>query len=319
MRTQKLVKLGDTGLMISRLVFGALPMGPLQANLPPEEGGALIRYALEKGVNIIDTAEMYGTYRHLYEGLKGFSGPVYIASKTHAATADDARRHVERALREIDVDSLDIVHIHGARIADPFTQRAEVLGELLKMKDEGLLRHVGLSSHYISAFRKAAEHPEIEVLHPLINSDGMGILDGSKEEMAAVIAQCAAAGKGIYAMKALAGGNFISDARNRFRYVLNLEGVHGLAVGMLSTGEIDGNFAFFCEDHEDEILWTRLEQKRRRILIMEQFCKGCGECVPACTNNGIYLEDGKARIKSEDCILCGYCAAACPDFIIRVV
>ena len=67
MTTQNLVKLGDTGLMISRLVFGALPMGPLQADLSPEEGGALIRYALEKGVNLIDTAEMYGTYWHLRE------------------------------------------------------------------------------------------------------------------------------------------------------------------------------------------------------------------------------------------------------------
>lgn len=319
MTTQKHIKLGDTGLLISRLVFGALPMGPLQANLSPEEGGALIRYALDKGVNLIDTAEMYGTYRHLHEGLKGFSGPVHIASKTHATTADGARQHVERALREIGVDYLDIVHIHGARIADPFTERAEVLDELLKMKSEGLLRHVGLSSHYISAFRKAADRPEVEVLHPLINSNGMGILDGSKEEMAAAIARCAAAGKGIYAMKALAGGNFISDARNKFRYVLNLEGVHGLAVGMLSTEEIDGNFALFCENREDELLWARLEQKRRKILIMEQFCKGCGDCIPACTNNGIYLEGGKARIKREDCILCGYCAAACPDFIIRVV
>jgi len=319
MNTQNLVKLGDTGLMISRLVFGALPMGPLQANFSPEKGGELIRYALDRGVNLIDTAEMYGTYRHLHEGLKGFEGTVHIASKTHAATADDARKHVERALREIDLDYLDIVHIHGARIADPFTERSEVLDELLKMKSEGLLRHVGLSSHYICAIRKAATRPEIEVLHPLINSTGMGILDGSKNEMAAAISDCAASGKGIYAMKALAGGNFISDARNKFRYVLELDGVHGLAVGMLTKEEIDGNFGLFCENHEDEILWTKLEQKRREIKIMEQFCKGCGACVPACTNHGIYLENGKAKIKREDCILCGYCAAACPDFIIRVV
>lgn len=319
MAADNLVKLGDTGLVVSRLVFGALPMGPLQADLSPEEGGALLRYALEKGVNLIDTAEMYGTYRHLYEGLKGFSRPVHIASKTHASTAADARKHVERALREISVEYLDIVHIHGARIADPFTERAEVLDELLKMKSEGMIRHIGLSSHYIAAFEKSIQHPEIEVLHPLINSSGMGILDGSKEEMAATIARCATAGKGIYAMKALAGGNFISEARKRFRYVLNLEGVHGLAVGMLSKEEIDGNYALFCENHEDEILWTKLEQKRREIKIMEQFCKGCGDCIPACTNHGIYLEDGKAKVKREDCILCGYCAAACPDFIIRVV
>lgn len=315
----KLVKLGNTGMMISPLVFGALPVGPLQANLSEEEGGRLIRYALDRGVNMIDTAEMYGTYRHVHQGIKDFAGPVHIASKTHAATADDARKHVEHALQEIDIDCLDIVHIHGARIADPFTERAEVLEALLKMKAEGLLRHVGLSSHYISAFRKAAEHPEIEVLHPLINSEGMGIIDGTKEEMAAAIQECAQTGQGVYAMKALAGGNFISDARNKFRYVLNLAGVHAVAVGMLSTSEIDGNYELFCENHEDEKLWTELERKRREIKIMENFCKGCGDCIPACTNHGIYLEGGKARVKREDCILCGYCAAACPDFIIRVV
>ncbi|PLX90514.1 MAG: aldo/keto reductase [Desulfuromonas sp.] len=319
MPAQKLVQLGDTGLMISRLVFGALPMGPLQANLPPEEGGELIRHALECGVNLIDTAELYGTYQHLNRGLRGFTGKVHIASKTHAATADDARKHVERALREIDVDFLDIVHIHGARLADPFIERAAVLAELVRMKEEGLIRHIGLSSHYICALEKAAVQPEIEVLHPLINSTGMGILDGSREQMAAAIARCAAAGKGIYAMKALAGGNLISAARKHFRYVLDLEGVHGLAVGMLSKEEIVANYALFCEDREDELLWSRLEQKRREIKIMEDFCKGCGACVPACTNQGIYLEGGKARIKREDCILCGYCAAACPDFIIRVV
>lgn len=319
MPTQNRVKLGNTGLVVSRLVFGALPMGPLQADLSPEEGGALIRYALEKGVNLIDTAEMYGTYGHIREALKGFAGPVHIASKTHAATAADARKHVERALREIDVDCLDIVHIHGARIADPFSDRAEVLDELLQMKAEGLLCHVGLSSHYIAAFERALAHPEIEVLHPLINRSGMGILDGSKAEMAAVIARNAAAGKGIYAMKALAGGNFISDARSSFRYVLNLPGVHGLAVGMLSKTEIDGNFALFCDNHEDEILWTKLEQKRREIKIMEQFCKGCGDCIPACTNQCITLQEGIAKVKRDDCILCGYCAAACPDFMIRVV
>lgn len=313
------VPLGSTGLMISRLIFGALPIGPLQANLSPEEGGELIRHALERGVNLIDTAELYGTYRHLYEGLKGFADPVYIASKTHAVSADDARRHVERALREIDVESLDIVHLHGARVADPFVERAEVLEALLQMKSEGLLRHVGLSSHYISSIRKAADHPEIEVIHPLINSAGMGIIDGSKEQMAAAIVACAAAGKGVYTMKALAGGNFISDARARFRYVLGLEGVHAVAVGMLSHEEIDGNVALICEDREDELLWTRLERKTRRVKVMEQFCSGCGTCVPACTNQGIYLEDGKARVRREDCILCGYCAAACPDFVIRVV
>ena len=310
--------LGHTGLKINPLVYGTLPLGPLQANVPPEQGGELIRYALEQGVSLLDTAELYGTYRHIHEGIKGYDGKVLIASKTHAATAADARAHVERALREIDVPYLDICHLHGARLANPFVERAEVFAELLAMKREGMIRHVGLSSHYICAIELAAEHPEVEVVHPLINKPGMGILDGSAEQMAAAIRKCADAGKGVYAMKALAGGNLIKDARASFRYVLGLPGVHAIAVGLMSKEEIDGNLALFNQGIAEEPEWRLLESRRRDIRIMEQFCKGCGACVPACTNHGIYLENGKAKVRREDCILCGYCAAACPDFIIRV-
>jgi uncharacterized protein len=313
------VMLGGTGMSVNPLVYGTLPLGPLQAAVSPEEGGKLIRYALERGVNLLDTAEMYQTYSHIRNALEGFPGEVFIATKTHANTGEVARAHVERALRELDVEALDIVHLHGARVADPFADRAEVIEELVRMKQEGKIKHVGLSSHFISAIRKAALHPEIEVVHPLINRTGMGILDGSSEEMADAIAACAAAGKGIYAMKALAGGNLISSARESLRYVLDLPGVHGIAVGMLSEGEIDGNLVLFESGQSDPELWEELEGRRRKLRIMQAFCKGCGACVPACTNNALDILEGKAQVDEEVCILCGYCGAACPEFIIRVV
>lgn len=268
---------------------------------------------------MLDTAEMYGTYPHIREGLRGFTGEVFIASKTHAATAVDARAHVERALRELGRDRLDIVHIHGARLADPFTDRAEVLGELLRMKGEGKIAHVGLSSHYAEAFRRAAAHPEIEVIHPLINRAGMGIMGGTAAEMADAISTCSRAGKGVYAMKALAGGNLISEARASIRFVLGLTGVDALALGMLSREEIDANLELCTTDTADDATWEALEKRRRKFKIMEKFCKGCGACVEVCAAHALTLEDGKAKVDEEQCILCGYCAAACPDFLIRVV
>lgn len=315
----KNVTLGCTGLSINPLVFGTLPLGPLQAALSPEEGGRLIRYALERGVNLLDTAELYQTYPHIRAALAGFTGEVLIASKTHANTAAAARGHVERALSELGVERLDIVHLHGARVADPFVERPEVIETLVRMKEEGKIAHVGLSSHFVCAMEKAVLHPEIEVVHPLINRTGMGIIDGTREEMAAAIAACAAAGKGVYAMKALAGGNLISTARESLRFVLGLEGVHGIALGMLSEAEIDGNLALFGDGRADEELWSGLEGRRRKLTIMEAFCKGCGACVPACTNNALAMVDGKAQVNDDDCILCGYCGAACPEFMIRVV
>lgn len=315
----KQVKLGTTGITTIPLIYGTLPLGPLQAGLTPEEGGRLIRYALERGVTMFDTAALYRTYPHLRAGLYGWQGPVTIASKTHAADAATARIHVEEALRELGRDRLDIVHLHAARLADPFTDRAEVLDELLSMKGEGKIDHVGMSSHYISAFRLAIGHDEIEVIHPLINRTGMGILDGTAAEMAAAIAACSRTGKGVYAMKALAGGNLISEARQSLAYVAALDGVHGLAVGMLSEQEIDANIALLVNSREDDAQWRQLETRRRRLKIMTPFCKGCGMCVEACASGSLSLVDGKAVVDEASCVLCGYCGAACPEFMIRVV
>ncbi|WP_291317129.1 aldo/keto reductase [Desulfuromonas sp.] len=306
-------------MRVCPLVFGTLPLGPLQANFSPAQGGALIRHALERGVDLLDTAELYETYPHIRAGLDGYRGEVRIATKTHASDAPTARSHVERALRELAVDRLDIVLLHGARLADPFVERGAVLDELLRLRDEGKILHVGLSSHYICAVRKAALHPDIDVVHPLINRKGMGILDGDASEMAGAIAALSRAGKGVYAMKALAGGNLISEALASLDYVRGLPGVDGVAVGMLSEAEIEANLALFADQEPDVALWEELSKRRRRLRIMDRFCKGCGACVPACTNDALVIEDGKARVLEEKCILCGYCAAACPEFIIRVV
>ena len=311
--------LGRTGISVSRLVYGTLPMGPLQASLSPEDGGRLIRHALDLGVNTLDTAELYGSYPHIRSGLEGFHGTVTIVSKTHAPDAATARSHVERGLRELGRERIDIIHCHAARVADPFAERAGVIAELLKMKEEGKIGHVGLSTHYISAVRKAAVHPEIEVVHPLINRTGMGILDGTAGDMAAAISDCAASGTGIYAMKALAGGNLISSARESISYVLELPGVHAVALGMLSKGEIEANVRFFSTGEADPVVWQGLESRTRHLRIMERFCKGCGQCVSACVNGSLSVADGVARVDEETCVLCGYCGAACPDFIIRVV
>ncbi|KAB0664427.1 aldo/keto reductase [Oryzomonas japonica] len=315
----KRVQLGATGIGIFPLIYGTLPLGPLQAGITPREGGRLIRHALEQGVTMLDTAALYGTYPHVREGLDGWRGEVTIATKTHAADAATARAHVEQALRELGRERLDIVHIHGARVADPFTERAEVLEALLTMKQEGKIAHVGFSSHYIEAFRKAVSHPEFEVVHPLINKNGMGILDGTAAEMAVAIAACARSGQGVYAMKALAGGNLIAEARQSMAFVAGLEGIHGVAVGMLSEQEIDANVAFFEREVMDEAVWQGLESRSRKLLIMEQFCKGCGKCIEICGSKALSLVGGKAVVDEAACVLCGYCGSGCPEFFIRVV
>jgi len=69
----KKYSLGKTGIKVTELCFGALPIGPLQANISVKKGAKLIRTALERGINFIDTAEVYQTYPHIKKALGGIS------------------------------------------------------------------------------------------------------------------------------------------------------------------------------------------------------------------------------------------------------
>ena len=105
------VQLGKTGITVSRLCFGALVIGPLQKNMPVKEGAAVIRAALEMGVSFIDTAELYGTYGHIREALKGFGGdPSWRRSPM--PTQPKARPKASKARKELDMDVLDIFLLH---------------------------------------------------------------------------------------------------------------------------------------------------------------------------------------------------------------
>ena len=98
------VKLGNTNLSVSRLCFGGLVMGPLQANMTPREGGKVIAAALEGGVNFIDTADLYGTYDHIKEAIIITGINPIIATKSYAYEKTKAEKDFERARRELDRD-----------------------------------------------------------------------------------------------------------------------------------------------------------------------------------------------------------------------
>jgi len=304
---------------IGPLVYGTLPMGPLQAGLSPEEGGRLIAHALISGVTTVDTAEMYGTYAHIRRATELSGHRPVVITKTHAATAGEARDHLEKALRELGVERLDVANVHGARLENPFDERSEVFAEILKMIDEGKVGALGLSTHRFKVVEMACGYPEISFIHPLINKLGLGIIDGGASQMAAAIERVAQKGKVVYAMKALAGGNLISEAYSCLEYVRTLPGVASLAVGMLSEAEVDANVAYFLHNKSDPQVWEALSKRQRRLVVMKQFCVGCGTCVETCSSMALTLVEGKVSVDASSCVLCGYCAPSCPAFLLRIV
>jgi predicted aldo/keto reductase-like oxidoreductase len=308
------------GRTVTRLGLGALPMGPLQRTLSVEEGARVVRAAVESGITFIDTATLYGTYEHIARGLKGWSGPVTLATKTHAkADRVLAEKHVETALKELGRDTIDIMLCHCARARFTEDEWGPTLEALLAAREKGLVRLVGLSSHSVAGTLDAVRHPAMEVVHPLINYQGMGIIDGTVEEMLAAIGEAHDAGMFVYAMKSLAGGNFVPNREEALNFIFGLEALDAVVVGMVTPLEVDWNVRFAAGRPIPEELARDTALATKRLSIVALACDGCGECVAHCENEALSLVDGKATVDHDCCILCGYCAPHCQRLAIRIV
>ena len=154
--------LGRTGLKVSRLCFGALTIGPLQAKLPLPAGAAVIRAALAAGVNFIDTADLYGTYPYIREALQG-SKDVILASKSYAYTYEDMRSHVERALTETGRDYIDIFMLHEQVSRHTLRGHHDALVYLLDAKAKGLVEKPApdVAPSTLSIIGRYILHPEV--------------------------------------------------------------------------------------------------------------------------------------------------------------
>ncbi|MDP2857916.1 MAG: aldo/keto reductase [Bacillota bacterium] len=307
--------LGNTGINVTELCFGVLPMGPSQLGVDAEEGARIIWRAVDAGVNFVDTAQGYRTYEHVRRALQGHVGQVHLATKSHATTYDEMDQAVIHAFRELRVETIDIFHLHAARsTASVFDERAGALECLCDYRAKGLIKSVGVSTHSVTTVRRAIENPDIDVIFPIINHAGLGILHGTRDEMVGAIADAAAAGKGVYAMKALGGGNLMDDVPGALNYVRALPGVSSVAVGMVSMAELEVNLAVF----EGRPVRQTVPRRQKKVLI-QTVCKGCGTCVDTCPNYALELVEGKATVDPSRCITCGYCAPVCPLFAIRLV
>jgi aryl-alcohol dehydrogenase-like predicted oxidoreductase len=313
--------LGSTGIQVTRLGFGTLTMSPMQRGLDIKAGGDLLRAGLEAGIRFVDTAQMYGSYPQVRHGLAGWQGsPITVASKSAAATAEAMTAAVEECRQALDRDRIEVFLLHAVRDEADLVRRAPAIEVLLAARSRGWIGAIGASSHATPTMRVLAADPRLEVLHPMVNQQGIGLRDGSLEQMIEVLRVARHHGKGVYAMKPLGGGHLRAEAADALRWVLGHELLDAAAVGMTTVGELEMNLLVARGEMPSAELVARVRGQARRLFINGSLCRSCGTCRARCPQDAISLNAaGKAVVDEALCVLCGYCAPVCPGFAIRII
>jgi predicted aldo/keto reductase-like oxidoreductase len=239
--------------------------------LPLEERVAMVRHAYDCGIRYFDTARVYGESEKIMgRGLKGVREHCYVATKCHIADPTKVRQTVETSLKELDMDYVDCLQIHSPAIeAVGFDGAMKMHSELVKLRDEKMLRFIGLTTHV--AF---------ETVHEMIRTDGFDqvllaygyvrkgmdtMLSNRKVEYRDLcLAAAHERGMAIVAMKVL-GANMLShnaktlvpdyDAQRlakippaAIRWVLQDPRVSMLNIGVSMPSDIDQNLAVVRRD-----------------------------------------------------------------------
>lgn len=310
------VKLGWRGPEVSEICFGSLAISPLQGKVSEQEGVNLLKYAFEQGITWVDTAEIYNNYSQIALALLQFPD-VKVVSKSYAVTAGEMKLSIENARKKLNRDIVDIFLLHEQESAHTLRGHEGAWQELLEARSKGLVKWIGISTHAIAGVRAGALQPGLDIIHPLLNYQGLGIIDGSLLEMLKAVEFAAELGIGIYAMKVLGGGHLAMETEKAFAFVRSIEGVQALALGMSSRDEIDYNLSVFTGRDISRELRNRLKQQKRQLFVAD-WCQGCGSCLSVCPQGALHL-DQKVNVDQKACILCGYCGRACPHFCLKII
>ncbi len=308
-------KLGSTGLSVSALCFGSLPIGPAQYSLSPDDGKSIVDFAWSMGVNFFDTSEFYSTYPYL-KAIARRPGAV-ISTRSYAYNEEGMRCSLDLARKELGRDVIDIFGLHEQESGLTLKGHRGALEYLCRAKEKGDIRAISVSTHYTNCVRSAAMHDEVDVILAILNMAGLGIRGGNLQDMENALAFAKSMGKGIYIMKVIGGGHLYRDPGKALRYARDFPHKDSVCVGMKNRYEVE--FAAKVIAGEDFPETTEKVSAAGKRLSVEDWCQGCGRCQEVCGFSAIHVIGGKAVVDPEKCMLCGYCAKACPHFCLKVI
>jgi len=315
------IRLGRTGLMVSRLGFGGIP---IQRDTE-EDAISVVKRCLALGITYIDTANGYTTSEErIGKAVAGRRDKVVIATKTGARTREDAEKHLALSLKRLQTDYIDIYQFHGVNNTKHLEAVLEPNGLLAfaeEAKKAGKVRHIGITSHQMDIAKKAIATDKFETIMFPFNV----VTDEAATQLLPLARQHDV---GFIAMKPLAGG-MLDNARICFKYLFQFSDVLPIP-GIEKPQEIE-EIVEILEKSPRMTSAEKAEMARMKQELGHRFCHRCDYCQPCTMNIPIstvltsasfakrlpedrFFSDmvAKAMDAAAQCADCGDCEQRCP-------
>lgn len=312
------VTLGSTGITVNKNGFGALPI----QRLSKEDAVYLVRKAYDAGINFFDTAHAYSdSEEKLGEALHDVRSKVYISSKSMEITADGFRRDLEDSLKRLQTDYIDIIQFHNPAFCPKPGDESGLYDAAMKAKEEGLIRHIGITNHRLSVAGEAIESGLYETLQ-------FPFCYLATDKDIALVEACKNNNMGFIAMKALSGG-LINNSKAAYAFEAQFDNVLPIW-GIQRESELDEFIGYIHNPPKmDDEIKAVINHDIKELS--GSFCRGCGYCMPCpvgieinnCARISLMLRRAPSKgwlsetwqknmKKIEECLHCNKCASKCP-------
>lgn len=315
------IPFGGTGLRVSRLAFGGIPI----MRLPRQEAVKVVRRGIDLGINFIDTAHGYtDSEEKIGEAIKPYKrSDIVLASKSPAQDKKTFLEHLDLSLKRLGVDCIDIYQHHNVSTRkglETIMGPGGAFEGLMEAVKAGKVRHPGFSSHSVPLAIEIMKSGKFESVQLPVN-----FIDTEAEKEAIPLAK--ALGIGFIAMKPM-GGGLLEEAGTAMRYLLR----HGNIVpdpGMEKIEEVEEMVSIVGNPRPLEAgELAKIEALRTELG--SEWCHRCDYCQPCPKeiristilsmksmikrmprDRAIAFVDDAAK-KARDCAECGVCMSRCP-------